>query len=111
MAVSTGSATQLVESLIKRYPHIPQEAIIKEDLLRTGVCFTDAALEIAAAHQSKSYFIFSFDLTPFEQMQGKEYRKAPEELCLEGGPMGFRRTIVSVRLNPRSPYRVVEHEG
>jgi hypothetical protein len=108
---TTTPRTDLVESLIKRYPHIPKEAIVKEDLLRAGVCFTEGALEIAAAHQNKSYFIFSFDLTPFEKMEGKEYRKAPEELCLEGGPLGFRRTIVSVRLNPRSPYRVVEDGG
>ncbi len=105
------SRTPLVESLIRRYAHLPQEAIIKEDLLRGGVAFSDAALEIAAAHQNKSYFIFSFDLAPFEKMEGKEYRKAPEELCLEGGPLDFKRTIVSVRLNPNSPYRVAAEDG
>ncbi len=105
------SRVALVESLIHRFAHLPKEAIVKEDLLRGGVSFTDGALDIAAAHQNKSYFIFSFDLTPFEKMEGKEYRKAPEELCLQGGPLGFRRTIVSVRLNPNSPYKVAAEDG
>ncbi|MDA2935556.1 radical SAM protein, partial [Acidobacteria bacterium AH-259-D05] len=30
----------------------------------------------------------------------------PEEICLIGGERNFRRTIVSVRLNPNSPHRV-----
>ena len=33
-----------------------------------------------------------------------------EEVALEGGPEGLRRTIVSVRLNPRSPY-LVDQDG
>lgn len=111
MPTATESRVTLVESLIRRYPHLPQEAIVKEDLLRGGVSFSEEAIDIAASHQNKSYFIFSFDLTPFNKMDGKEYRKAPEELCLEGGPLGFRRTIVSVRLNPASPYKVVAEDG
>ncbi len=103
----TAARAELVDQLIRRYAHLPQEAVVKEDLLRTGVAFTPEALEIAAAHQRKAYFIFSFDLVPFEQMDGREYQHAPEEICLEGGPLVFRRTIVSVRLNPNSPYRVV----
>ncbi len=37
--------------------------------------------------------------------------RAPEEIALSGGPLHLRRTIVSVRLNPASPYRVVVHEN
>ena len=103
--------TELLESLIRRYPHLPQEAVVKEDLLRSGMALTPEALGIAAAHQQKAYFIFSFDMVPFEQMPEREYQRAPEEICLEGGPLKFRRTIVSVRLNPNSPYRVVEDGG
>ena len=36
---------------------------------------------------------------------------APEEIALTGGPYDLRRTIVSVRLNPRSPYRVAPRDG
>ena len=111
MISAATSRLELLESLFARFAHLPQEAIVKEDLLRGGVTFSDTALEIAAQHQNKSYFIFSFDLAPFEKMEGQTYRKAPEEICLQGGPLGFRRTIVSVRLNPNSPYRVVEDGG
>ncbi len=32
--------TELLESLIRRYPHLPQEAVVKEDLLRSGMAFS-----------------------------------------------------------------------
>ncbi len=111
MSTAAASRTPLVESLLRRYAHLPPEAIIKEDLLRGGVTFSPEALAVADQHQRKAYFIFSFDMVPFEKMEGREYLKAPEEMCLEGGPMNFRRTIVSVRLNPSSPYQVVEDGG
>src|SRR5690606_20900401 len=34
----------------------------------------------------------------------------PEEIALTGGPFGLRRTIVSVRTNPDSPYEVARQE-
>jgi hypothetical protein len=96
----------LVENLIERHPSVPPEAIFKEDLLRTGVAFSPEALQLSARFKSKAYFIFSFDMVPLAEMENQEHWAAPEEICLEGGPFGFRRTIVSVRLNPKSPYRV-----
>ena len=39
MAVAT--RTGLVEDLIERYPDIPPEAVLKEDLLRTGIAFDE----------------------------------------------------------------------
>jgi hypothetical protein len=38
-----GTRTELVEGLIERYPEIPPEAVLKEDLLRTGMAFDDSA--------------------------------------------------------------------
>jgi hypothetical protein len=40
-------------------------------------------------------------------MERKEHLRVPEEICLVSGREGFRRTIVSVRVNPNSPFRVV----
>ncbi|MFQ5930353.1 MAG: radical SAM protein [Acidobacteriota bacterium] len=97
---------QLVDTLIEKYSDLPAEAIFKEDLLRTGISFSEDALRVASGFKPKSYFIFSFDLVPIAHMQRQENLRAPEEICLVGGPRNFRRTIVSVRLNPRSPYRV-----
>ena len=96
----------LVESLIEEYPDLPLEVVFKEDLLRTGISFTEDALRVAAGFKPKAYFIFSFDLVPISEMQQQENVRAPEEICLQGGPRNFRRTIVSVRVNPKSPYQI-----
>ena len=55
---------------------------------------------------TKDVIIFSFDLVPLADMPKQENLRAPEEICLINGARNFRRTIVSVRVNPSSPYRV-----
>ena len=95
-----------VDNLIQRYSDLPSEAIFKEDLLRTGIAFSEEALRVAVQFKSKAYFIFSFDLVPLADMPKQENLRAPEEICLMNGARNFRRTIVSVRVNPSSPYRV-----
>jgi hypothetical protein len=109
----TATRTALVESLMERYPHVPREAVLKEDLLRTGIAFDDSALSdnLDGEVKPKSYFIFSFDQRPLAELGEAARRRPPEELALTGGPYGLRRTIVSVRVNPGSPYRVSAHEG
>ncbi len=102
----------LIESLMERFPGVPREAVLKEDLLRTGIAFTEAALSdnLDGAVKPKSYFIFSFDQQPLANLGEAATRRPPEEIALTGGPYGFRRTIVSVRVNPGSPYRVGRDE-
>jgi len=92
--------------IAEAFTDLPLEAVFKEDLLRLGVTFSAAALRLAARCKPKAYFIFSFDMAPLEALPEEEAVHAPEEIALVGGIHGFRRTIVSVRLNPRSPYRV-----
>jgi hypothetical protein len=103
----------LVESLIERFPEVPPEAVVKEDLLRTGIAFDDSALthNLDGEVKPKSYFIFSFDQKPLAELGEAARRRPPEELALTGGPLGLRRTIVSVRVNPDSPYRVHSADG
>ena len=69
-AGGVGSRTALVESLIERYPGVPAEAVLKEDLLRTGVAFDDSALSdnLDGEIKPKSYFIFSFDQKPLAEL-------------------------------------------
>jgi hypothetical protein len=100
--------TALLESLTIRFPHVPREAILKEDLLRTGIAFAPAALteNESGEVKPKSYFIFSFDHRPLKELGEAALRRPPEEVSLTGGPFGLRRTIVSVRVNPSSPYRI-----
>src|SRR5436190_9739266 len=108
----TAGRTALVESLIARYPDIPPEAVLKEDLLRTGMAFDESALtdNLDGDVKPKSYFIFSFDQKPLAQLGEAATRRPPEEIALTGGPHELRRTIVSVRVNPGSPYRVARDE-
>ncbi len=100
--------TSLVESLIARFPAVPPEAVLKEDLLRSGIAFAGSALSdnLNGAVKPKSYFIFSFDQQPLAELGEAAKRRPPEEIALTGGPYELRRTIVSVRTNPSSPYRV-----
>ncbi|MET7750781.1 radical SAM protein [Micromonospora sp. NPDC005367] len=91
-----------------RFPHVPREAVIKEDLLRGGLAFDDSALteNEGGDVKPKSYFIFSFDHRTLPELGAAALRRPPEEIVLTGGPYELRRTVVSVRTNPDSPYRV-----
>ncbi len=105
------SALDQIEAIAIEYPDIPVEAIFKEDLLRRGMAWSHEALAIAEGYKRKAYFIFSFDMVPIAQMGQNENTKAPEEVRLVGGAFCFRPVVVSVRLNPRSPYRIEAVEG
>jgi len=104
--------TELLEGLVRRFPHIPPEAVLKEDLLRTGIGFAESALtdNEHGEVKPKSYFIFSFDHKPLKELGSAALRRPPEEVALTGGPFDLRRTIVSVRVNPDSPYRIGQDE-
>ncbi|MBI2082879.1 MAG: radical SAM protein [Deltaproteobacteria bacterium] len=92
-------------TLADRY-QIPLEAVIKSDLLRLGVSFSPEALKVCAQAKPKSYFIFSFDRTTQKDLSELERKSVPEEIALIRGPYDLKRTIVSVRVNPKSLYRI-----
>jgi hypothetical protein len=108
VSATVGTRRGLVEELIERYPEVPPEAVLKEDLLRTGIAFDQAALtqNLDGGVKPKSYFIFSFDQKPLAELGAAALQRPPEEIALTGGPWELRRTIVSVRVNPASPYSV-----
>src|SRR4028119_2531836 len=85
--------TEQVEGLIARFPHIPREAVLKEDLLRTGIAFDDTALtdNREGEVKPKSYFIFSFDQKPLRELGQARLRRPPEEVALTGGADERRR--------------------
>jgi hypothetical protein len=110
-----------LEAQFARHPTLPREAVLKADLLRSGIAFDPGALvrtpddsgalahehgHEQREHQPKSYFIFSFDMVRQKELDETQKWHAPEEIALSGGPWGLRRTVVSTRLNPASPYRV-----
>ncbi len=92
--------------LKEKYSDLPFEAIVKTDLLRLGVAFSPTALKVCSEAKPKSYFIFSFNQVPQSELSALEQKSAPEEIALMGGPHDFKRTIVSVRMNPKSPYQI-----
>jgi len=96
---------------IKRFSQLPPEAVLKQDILRLGLCFSEAAMNIAAGFKPKDYFIFSFDLIEIKDMKNREHLRVPEEIRVSGGALGLRQTIVSVRISPDSPYLVDLHDG
>jgi hypothetical protein len=112
VSAALDTRTGVVEDLMARFPTIPPEAVVKEDLLRAGIAFDESALSdnLDGDVKPKSYFIFSFDQKPLTQLGAAALRRPPEEIALTGGPHGMRRTIVSVRVNPESPYRVSRDE-
>ncbi|MBI2351065.1 MAG: hypothetical protein HYV00_06265, partial [Deltaproteobacteria bacterium] len=79
-----------IESYFAEYSDVPREVILKQDLLRVGHWFTDAALERAAQSLVKSYRLFSYDLMPMTEMKRKEHRKIPEWFTIRGGDYGLR---------------------
>ena len=90
-----------VEEALALCPDVPAEATVKAALLASGIAFDDEAIAAVTAAKRKSYFIFSFDfVTPGQGVA------LPEEIRLSGGPLALAPTIVSVRHNPHSPWRV-----
>jgi hypothetical protein len=71
--------TELLDGLIARFPHIPREAILKEDLLRGGIRFHGSALSDNESGEvkPKSYFIFSFDHKPLKDLVEAALRRPP----------------------------------
>jgi len=91
------------------FSDLPLEALFKQDMLRMGIAFDLKSLK-EGGYKTKDYFIFSFDRVSLESMSEKDYLKAPEEIRFSGGELGLRQTVVSVRINPESPYKVALNE-
>ncbi|MDP3270184.1 MAG: hypothetical protein Q8M40_14190 [Legionella sp.] len=104
-----------LEKYFEKHSTLPKEAIIKADILRKGLNFDVASLvnnqESGVKHQPKSYFIFSFDMVTQKELDEHQKWHAPEEIALSGGKYNLQRTIISVRLNPASRYRVTRIEN
>ncbi|MBI1955344.1 MAG: radical SAM protein, partial [Acidobacteria bacterium] len=98
-----------LQDRMQQFEDLPPEVFFKEDLLRVGLALGSVDSS-DSPYQKKSYFIFSFDRAPIQEMSQGENLRAPEEIALLGGPHNLRRTIVSVRLNPASPYRLEQDQ-
>ncbi|MBM4188863.1 MAG: hypothetical protein FJ206_16280 [Gemmatimonadetes bacterium] len=105
--MTTISARPLtIDAYTKKYPGVPAEAILKEDLLRLGMTFTDAAMEAAKGCRTQAYYLFSYNISAHGDMKKGVSTAAPEDIVFRGGPHGLKRTSVRVVLNAASPYVV-----
>ncbi|MDP6561231.1 MAG: hypothetical protein QF619_14120, partial [Candidatus Binatia bacterium] len=109
--LESAAALGRLESTFAKYSDVPREVILKQDLLRVGHWFTDAALEAASQSLVKSYRLFSYDLMPMTEMKRKEHRKIPEWFTIRGGDYGLRPVTVQTTLDSKSPYVIDVVEG
>jgi len=108
------STTALATLWRRDFSDLPFEAVVKQDVLRQGLSFTAAALA-SADYKKKDYFIFTFDRAPLKDIP--EHTRVPEEIRIFTDPAALdvvpiQPTVISVRLNPESPYLVdADREG
>ena len=100
-----------LEEYFKRFPDMPKEVILKEDVLRLGQRFSEAALDLTPGCRVKSYRLFSFDSVKMDDMQRREAMRVPEDMRFVGGPYGLRRTNFATRYFPDSPYLIDVVDG
>ncbi len=102
---------QPVQAFFEKYPDVPREVILKEDMLRLGVRFSEEALESAKGCRPKSYYLFSWDRMSRDDMEKDESYRTPDDLFFHGGPNGLRLTNVRVEIAKNTPYLVSLSDG
>src|SRR5206468_3965303 len=91
-----------VEAYARKYPGVPREVILKEDLLRRGMTFTDTAMEAARGCRTQAYYLFSYNISGHHDLKEGMSTAAPEDIVFRGGPHDLKRTWVRVVLNGAS---------
>ncbi|MCL5959361.1 MAG: radical SAM protein [Chloroflexi bacterium] len=100
-----------IERYFGVFPEVPKEVIVKEDILRLGVRFSEEALQAGNDKRPRTYYIFSYDQTGLGEMEKQESSRAPDEIRLSQGPYQLRPTLVGSRFAKDSPYIVDVVDG
>ena len=81
------SRREEIESLIRRFPDVPPEVIVKEDLLTHGVRFSEAALRAGESSQVPTVGTFLWESIRPEEIEQKAggRRRIPQHIELHGG--------------------------
>ena len=95
----------------RKYPGVPYEVILKEDLLRRGFTLTDAAMEAARGCRTQAYYLFSYNISSHSDLKKGMSTAAPEDIIFRGGPHNLKRTWIRVVLNGDSPYVIDMIDG
>ncbi len=111
MSTMAETADPTVDVYARKYPGVPAEVILKEDLLRRGMTFTDAAMEAARGCRTQAYYLFSYNISGHHDLKEGMSTAAPEDIIFRGGTRGMKRTWIRVVLNNASPYVVDVVDG
>jgi hypothetical protein len=109
--LATSIKPPTIETYAKKYPDVPMEVILKEDLLRLGTGITKAALRAVKDYRRQAYFLFSYNISEHDELGDGLSTEAPEDIIFRDGPYGLRRTWVRVVLNKASPYQIDVVDG
>jgi hypothetical protein len=104
-------AEPTVLSYAQKYPDVPREVILKEDVLRCGVNFTREGLELTRGCRTQAYFLFSYNISSYDELGQAISFGAPEDIQLVGGPLRLEPTSVRVVLSAKSPYAIDVVDG
>ena len=100
-----------LEGYFKRYPDVPKEVILKEDLLRQGMNFSQRAVSNGVSFRYKTYFLFTYDKTLRSELDETGPFTVPEDLRIRKGVYDLMDTVVHVYHNTESPYFVDYVDG
>ncbi len=108
---ATTSFTPTIETYARKYPDVPMEVILKEDLLRLGIDVTVDAIRAVEDYRTQAYYLFSYNMSEHSELEDNLSTLAPEDIIFRDGPYGLRRTWVRVVLNKESPYSIEVVDG
>ena len=98
------SSYDLLQSALERYGDLPAEAVIKQDVLREGLSFSEDSLRIATGYERLLYFFLRFN-TDCRNGEKRKFESARGNKDL-WWIRSIERDSHSARVNPSSPYKV-----
>lgn len=99
-----------LERLFKKYPDVPKEVVVKEDVIREGFQIPKKVADFDPRH--RTYQLFTWDPAKTSEMEDKYTAvKLPDTIELQGGPYKLRTTVVRPRTTMNSPYAIDVTEG
>lgn len=115
MAKTTASQVESridhLERLLKKYPDVNAEVIVKEDAAHEGFNITRAVLDYGGGQVLDTQHQFSWHFATAGELEARfqdsqAMLKIPTYIQLEGGPFKLRPTIMTPNLNLDSPYLI-----
>ena len=102
-----------IASYFEKYPDIPKEVILKEDICRLGLRFTESfSLRPPKDAGKRSISSFHGTVLPSKGWKNRRVlRVSPNDIRFRGGPWNIEPIVTRVPINPQSPYTVDVVDG